>query len=193
LTFERPFDRFRAGQYVCVGLPALRERREYSVYSSEGEPHLTILIREVEGGAVSPRLAALRPGDRISVEGPFGRLAAFPGEGPHLFVATGTGISPFHSMAVSYPGLEYVLIHGVRTVDDLSLASGFSSDRVVSCVSRGHGGTFTGRVTDFLRRWEVPPGSRAYLCGNCAMIFESFDLLMAAGLASDRIATEVYF
>jgi NAD(P)H-flavin reductase len=80
--------------------------REYSVYSSPGDEYLEILVKEVDGGYVSTRLGALKPGDGVAVDGPFGFFTIDEDWRDHryVFVATGTGISPFHDFVRSYPG-----------------------------------------------------------------------------------------
>jgi ferredoxin/flavodoxin---NADP+ reductase len=75
------------------------------------------LVREIEGGKVSGRLKKLKPGTEIEVEGPFGFFKFDPekfASQKFLFVATGTGISPFHSFVRTFPELDYQLVHGVR-------------------------------------------------------------------------------
>lgn len=196
LTFERAGLSFQTGQYLSLGIPGHREQREYSIYSGESDAHLTVLVKEISEGLVSRRLAALKPGDALHVDGPFGYFtldAARKKGGPLLLVATGTGISPFHSFVTSFPTLEYTLVHGVRHAADLALEQDFTPSRVISCVSRGEGGVVRGRVTDALKTMTIVPETHAFLCGNCDMIYEVFDLLRGIGVASDRIYTEVYF
>lgn len=196
LTFERPGLSFQTGQYLSLGIPGFREQREYSIYSGEAENFLTVLVKEVPQGLVSRRLAALRPGDPVHVDGPFGYFTldqARKTSAPLLFLATGTGISPFHSFVKTYPGLDYTLLHGIRHAADLALERDFDPGNVVSCVSREPGGGFQGRITQRLKSMTVDPQTHAFLCGNCDMIYEAFDLLRAAGVSSDRIYTEVYF
>lgn len=196
LTFERPSWTFQTGQYVSLGLPGHREQREYSIYSGETEKTLTVLVKEVEGGLVSRRLAAVKPGERLHVDGPFGYFtieAPLRTRDPLLFLATGTGISPFHSFVATRPDLDYTLLHGVRKAEELALASGFDKTKLITCVTREAGGSFQGRITERLKTLDVRPGTHAFLCGNCDMIYEAFDLLRAAGVSSDRIYTEVYF
>jgi len=196
LTFERPNLDFQTGQYLSLGIPGHREQREYSIYSGESEDSLTVLIKEVPEGLVSRRLAALVPGDKLHVDGPFGYFTLEPARktgAPLLFLATGTGISPFHSFVATRPDLDYLLFHGIRQASDTALERGFDPAKVVSCVSREAGTGFHGRVTDRLKTLEVDPRTHAFLCGNCDMIYEAFDLLRAAGVSSDRIYTEVYF
>ena len=112
---------------------------------------------------------------------------------PLLFLATGTGISPFHSFVTTRPDLRYTLLHGVRFAAETALEAGFDPAQVHSCVSREDGGSFRGRVTAKLKTLSLSPSTHAFLCGNCDMIYEAFDVLRAAGVASDRIYTEVYF
>jgi len=199
-TFVLRFDRggisFRPGQYLRLGLPERIDRREYSIYSAVGDAYLEVLVREVEGGLVSGQLRRLRPGDELAVEGPFGTFTR-PNDasvqGRYLLVATGTGISPFHSFALSDSTLDYLLLHGVRASSEFYEHSSFDSRRLVRCVTRERGGDFAGRVTDYLR--SHPQGSDAlcYLCGNCDMIYEAFAILRDQGFAPERIYTEVYF
>ena len=196
LTFERPGMRFRTGQYVSLGIPGHREQREYSIYSGEQDQDLSVLVREVPEGLVSRRLAKLVPGDQVHVDGPFGYFtpdAAFRAGAPLLFLATGTGISPFHSYIRTYPDLGYTLLHGVRTLKETALEADFVPAQVVSCVSQEDQGNFRGRITDRLRAGTLPPETHAFLCGNCDMIYEAFDILRGFGVPSDHIATEVYF
>jgi ferredoxin/flavodoxin---NADP+ reductase len=195
LRIERGELEFEAGQYVHVGpLPGI-ERREYSVYSSPSENFLEILVKEVPGGSVSPRLRRLEPGEKVDVEGPYGFFRIEPGqeESPHLFLATGTGISPFHCFAAAYPELDYLLVHGVRTVEERYDHGCYPPERVISCVSRGEGGDYSGRVTDWLRENPARSGAQVYLCGNCDMIYEAYDILGGQGVPSDRVHAEVYF
>ncbi len=196
LTFERAGISFRTGQYLSLGIPGQREQREYSIYSGEGDPQLSVLVREVPEGLVSRRLAKLVPGDGLHVDGPFGYFTpdtALKSGGPLLFLATGTGISPFHSMVQTHPHLNYTLLHGVRTCAELALEEDFLGENLVACVSREDGAAYRGRITDRLKDLTVPPESHAFLCGNCDMIYEAFDVLRGFGIPSDRISTEVYF
>lgn len=199
-TFVLRFDRhgleFSPGQYISVGLPDEIHRREYSVYSSMNESaFLEILVKEVAAGHVSKVLRRLRPGDELVVEGPFGffTLDERYRENRYVFVATGTGISPFHCMAHSFPELRYQIVHGVRTVAERYEVEVYPRERYLSCVSREWGGDYRGRVTDFWRESEPDPDSRYYVCGNCDMIYELFDILQAAGVPHDHLFAEVYF
>ena len=98
---RRPF-RFAPGQFQFLrlhsaGVPA--EEHPFSIASSptrSGWISLTIK----ESGDYTAGIGRVRPGDRATVHGPFGRFShtLHPGEEGLVFVAGGVGITPFMSM-----------------------------------------------------------------------------------------------
>lgn len=196
LRVDRKGLAFDPGQYINVGPHGSIAMREYSVYSGAEEDFLEILVKEVKGGVVSQALRRAKPGEEVSLEGPFGFFVIEPEQrrsGKFLFIASGTGISPFHSFIKSYPDLDYRLLHGVRSAGELYDREVFDPKRFVSCVSREETGDFHGRVTDYLRANPADPESLCYLCGNCDMIYEAFDILRGQGVSADHLFAEVYF
>jgi len=194
IRFERHGLEFEPGQYIRVGVDGDPEIRDYSVYSGGDADDLEVLVRRVEDGLVSKQLCDLKAGEEVSVGGPYGhfRLIDSIRKKPLLFVATGTGISPFHSFAESYPDLQFRLIHGTARLEEAYDADHYG-DRYFHCVSREEGGDFKGRVTEYLASLDIDPETNAFLCGNCDMIYEAFDLLQDKGLPTAQIHTEVYF
>ena len=187
---------FEPGQYVTVGLDGEVDAREYSIYSCPHDDYLEILVKRVPGGYLSPRLQRLVPGQKLHVDGPFGFFTISEAQragARFLFIASGTGISPFHCFARAYPGIDYTLLHGVRRCNERYEMNTYQRARYTACVSRQNGGDFSGRVTDYLRRHPVDPASLCYLCGNCDMIYEAFDILKEQGVAAERLFAEVYF
>ena len=195
LRFDRNGLDFAPGQYLSVGPGDDIHMREYSVYSSPKEDYLEILVKLVDGGHVSNRLRALRPGDAVRVDGPFGFFTIDDDwrERRFVLIATGTGLSPFHSFVESYPELDYQLLHGVREVSERYEHGTYAGDRYLSCISRDDSGDYRGRVTDYLRAHSPDPAARYYLCGNCDMIYEAFDILQDAGVPHNQLFAEVYF
>ena len=99
LRFSREGLAFRAGQWVNLGLPRGTDRREYTLYSSPRMRFLEVLVKEIPEGRLSPALRLCRPGDELEVDGPHGSFSIVQGSrssARFLFVATGTGVSPFH-------------------------------------------------------------------------------------------------
>jgi NAD(P)H-flavin reductase len=187
---------FQTGQFVILKIPGSSEKREYSVYSGENNDFLEVLVREIEGGKVSGRLKKLKPGTEIEVEGPFGFFKFNPEKfdsKKFLFVATGTGISPFHSFVRTFPKLDYQLIHGVRLKEEAYEHVGYQKEKVMLCLSGEETGDFYGRVTDFLFTQKIDRETNCFLCGNSEMIYEVFDILTGKGIPVSNIYSEVYF
>ena len=63
LRFDKREVDFAPGQYLSVGPAGDINMREYSVYSGPSEDYLEILVKRVDGGYVSNRLATLQAGD----------------------------------------------------------------------------------------------------------------------------------
>ena len=98
---KRPFE-FAPGQFQFLrlyGADIPAEEHPFSIASSptrSGWISLTIK----ESGDFTAGINRVRPGDRATVHGPFGRFShtLHPGEGGLVFVAGGVGITPFMSM-----------------------------------------------------------------------------------------------
>ena len=198
LQFQRNGVVFEPGHHLHVGIPGSVDVREYSVFSGINDNYLEILVKEVDDGVVSAQLHGLRPGDGVQVHGPYGffLLTNDYQKRKHYLVATGTGIAPFRCYARSAADFEYQVIHGVRSPEEQYARDAFPAHRYTSCVSggkTGDGDVFAGRVTDFLRGRDIDPDGLYYLCGNCDMIYEVYDILKSAGIGTKNIFAEVYF
>jgi ferredoxin--NADP+ reductase len=200
LRLERGDLSFRPGQWINLGRAESLQRREYTIYSPPSEDFIEVLVKEVEGGAVSRDLRRCRAGDMLEVDGPHGSFCIDPAavSGRFLFIGTGTGISPFHCLVLSHAGLDYEVLHGVRSGQQLYDHEVFDPQRFVACVSGAEGPTgqrreHAGRVTSFLRETPVEPTRFCYLCGNSDMIYECYAILRGFGVPAARIFAEVYF
>lgn len=196
LRFDRGNIQFKPGQHIIVGLKGELDQREYSIYSGENDDYLEILVREVLDGSVSLQLKQCKPGQLLQVNGPFGsfRLETFDRFSRKLvFIATGTGISPFHSFVRSYPGIDYTILHGVRYSDEAYEKDAYDPLRYFLCLSKESKGGHKGRVTRFLPSYPVDLDMLFYLCGNNNMIYEVYHILRNKGIPDQNIFTEVYF
>ena len=195
VRFDRNNLSFTPGQYLSVAVGNDQQAREYSIYSTLVDQYLEILVKEVENGIVSKRLKKLKAGDFLRVNGPMGAFANDIADDNsfRLFVASGTGISPFHSIIKSKHLQNYQLVHGVRGKNEAYDRIEYSSEKYVLCTSRESSGNFKGRVSDFLSNQKLPQNTKAYLCGNCDMIFEVYDILTDKGISVENIHSEVYF
>jgi ferredoxin/flavodoxin---NADP+ reductase len=196
LRFDRGNMQFKAGQHIIVGLKGEMDQREYSVYSGENDDYLEILVREIPEGNVSLKLKQRKPGESLQVNGPFGSfgLETFNMFSRKLFfIASGTGISPFHSFVRSYPGINYTLIHGVRYKNEAYERDDYDPARYNLCTSKEYNEGHRGRVTRFLPGYPVNPDMLFYVCGNNNMIYEVYHILRDKGIPDENIFSEVYF
>lgn len=197
---------FKPGQHLSVGPKNDLNMREYSVYSGDKENYLDILVKEVKEGLVSKELKRLKPKEEIKIEGPFGFFVIEEHEKkkPLYMIATGTGISPFHCFAISYPALPFTVLHGVRYTSDLYDKDIFFKEHIlfIPCISSPINkadksdkipNVFHGRVTEYLKAQTIDTEGIYFLCGNCDMIYEVFDILQQNGVAPEQIKAEVYF
>jgi NAD(P)H-flavin reductase len=148
-----------------------------------------------------------RPGEHVRLSGPGGsfRLAE-PLDGDLVFVATGTGISPFRPMiarALEVSTRERLtLLFGVRTEADILFRQEFEAlaereprFRFLPTLSRPEAGWkgLAGHVQAHLGL-ALAGHSRldVYLCGRKEMIAEMRPLLTASGIPSSRVYYERY-
>ena len=196
LRLDRQDFQFEPGQYVVIRIPDMKKGREYSIFSATTDDFLDFLIREIPAGEFSQYLRHLTPGAELDLEGPKGYfiLNEKTKQGhPTLMIASGTGISPFHSFVKSYPGLTYRVLHGVHFADEAYGREAFNPDNYVLCTSRHNSGDYFGRVTNYLKEHPEEKNTICYLCGNSEMIEEVTAILEKYGLPPENIRTEVFF
>lgn len=196
LRLDRRNFEFEAGQYVILREPGGKQGREYSIFSGTFENHLDFLIREIPVGHFSGYLRKLAPGAEVDVEGPRGFF--IPDQRtlrgmPSVFIATGTGISPFHSFVKSFPDLDYTVIHGVKYTFESYGSESFKADNQIICSSQDSKSNYRGRVTDYLKKTGLDKNAVYYLCGNAGMIDDVSTFLENAGINPGDIRSEVYF
>jgi ferredoxin--NADP+ reductase len=201
--------RFRAGQYVKVGVPGGRQG-SFSLASAPHEAHVELCIELVPGGRLTPRLFSLAAGAPLELgtraKGSF--LLDRTGR-THLMVATVTGIAPLRSMlrAALHDGTSdsFVVLHGASHADELpyleelrALAATDPRVRYVPTVSRpddprnvgwrgetGRVDALAVRVADSLDRVDT----RAYACGNPGMVATVTRALRERGVS---VTSEVF-
>ena len=219
---------FSAGQFAVLGLPGKAPRcensepdvqpvdqdklirRAYSIGSASDQTgELEFYISLVASGGLSPRLLALREGDRVylspKVKGSF-TLDAVPDDKNLVLISTGTGITPYISMvrsqAMATTGRKVAILQGVRHSWDLGydevlqgLLAQHADLSYLSIVSRpaqektpwqGH----TGHVQELWKggalekTWGFSPSpedTHVFLCGNPGMIEGTQVLLEGKG------------
>ena len=216
LVVAAEIEPYAPGQFVNLALErrGAIERRSYSIASPPGEP-LAFLVTEVPGGALTPDLVRLAPGDPLFVEPKpqgFFTLKWVPPAAELWMVATGTGLGPFLALLKSAEVWErferVVLVHGVREAPHLAhraeldrltqTRSGRFSFVPVLSREPAERGILHGRVTTLLGDGSLeaaagialsPDRSHVMLCGNPGMIEEMTTRLGERGLRKHRVRT----
>jgi ferredoxin-NADP reductase len=196
LRTDKNHIQFTPGQWLNINLRNDSIKRKYSIYSGKDEPHLEFLIREVPEGYLTPKLKPIRPGNELEIFGPKGKFALTTIDHENdklLFVSTGTGIAPFHSMIKSHPTLNYKLVHGVRVSREAYHREDYDPQRLTVCTSQEKGADFHGRVTHYLENANLAGFDHIFICGNRQMIGDVTGIALSKGLLPEKIHTEVYF
>jgi len=219
---------FEPGQFAVIGLtgaaprhpladveepppdPDKLIRRAYSISSSSlTREYLELYIALVTSGALTPRLFALRMGDRLwlgpKITGMF-TLDRVPEDKHVVLIATGTGLAPYMSMLTTHlicdSPRKFAVLHGARHSWDLGyraeltnlqrLCPNFSYYPTISRPQHEPvpwPGT-TGYVQDLWRAGCVerawgfspsPESTQVFLCGSPAMIDDVVPMLESEG------------
>ncbi len=100
LTNPWPDARFHPGQYISVNMESLgrKETRQYSITRFTPQT-ISIAVRKIEGGKVSPQMHALKAGSRVELVGKIkGEFTLDAADKKILFVAGGVGLTPILAM-----------------------------------------------------------------------------------------------
>jgi len=194
ISFLRDFD-FIPGQVLKIATDNNHPPRIYSICSGNKEKEIRILFNIKDDGFLTPKLAAMIPGEQIMVSKPYG---SFVGRREKAWwIATGTGIAPFYSMIKSGLNQNKKLIHGVRYLNQFYFEDELEeelNENYVRCCSRESScNTIPGRVTDYLNEMENLPDVKYYICGQALMVVEVRDLLIKRGIKFENIMAEIYF
>lgn len=214
LRVEGPQLAFEAGQFVRIALDIDGERvaRPFSFVNPPSDPVQEFYGIVVPEGPLSPRLAALAPGDTLYMAtNPAGFLVLSElSDAESLWlISTGTGIAPFLSiLRTEAPWKRYrnvVLVHAVRHAEELVYREMIQTIaqarnlRYVSFVSREAApGSLAGRIPAAISdgRLEDAAGvrfvaedSQVMLCGNPQMLRDATAALLARGLRKHRRRT----
>lgn len=89
----------RAGQFFLwrfLDGPGWSRAHPYSLSAPPTAGGLRITVKDLGDG--SARVASLRPGTRVLVEGPYGAMTAVPGSRPVVLIAAGIGITAIRAL-----------------------------------------------------------------------------------------------
>jgi ferredoxin-NADP reductase len=206
---------FTPGQFATIlfehnGKPM---RRPYSIASAPFETKLTnsikLIVKKVENGPGTTMLWNLNVGDTVKMMGPLGVFVLKEEfmDGPLMFIATGTGIAPFRSMALHLKHIGFThpitIVAGYRYAqNELCSELKALSDNTFTCnyhvaISRPHESNPTleasaRRVTDLELLRLAKNHKQIFLCGLYDMIKDVGSELSKLRIERTRIHFERY-
>jgi propane monooxygenase reductase subunit len=197
---DQPFE-FKPGQYVDIRIPGDEEHhRSFSMANTSTSPdELEFMIKLYPGGRFSGLLAdgAIKPGDELSVTGPYG-VFTLRASSPRrlLFIGGGAGMAPIlsllRSLAETESERDAIYYYGARTEADLFHLEelGALPARFVPALSEQTNGWAgeCGLITDVIDRLEGDVTDvDAYVCGPPPMVEAAIALLEARGVPEAHI------
>lgn len=198
--------KFLPGQYVNIAIPETPAARSYSFANAPGVGELVFYVRLIEGGAMGDYLLhRARPGEPLTLRGPFGRFFHRRGKAPMLMIAGGTGLAPMlsilHDLAEQGESPSRILlVYGANRAADLFCLDELARLRerlgcldVVACVAATEGEWTgpVGLVSDVAAAQEFDFGAvDVYLCGPPPMIEHAESLLVPRGARRERLFAE---
>ena len=131
IKFEKPQNfNYKAGQY-CIFEHTLGEdliKRSYSLSSSPTEDFLQITVKHIPNGIMSTYLHQMKIGDSLVFVGPIGKFVFDESFKNVVFIAGGSGISPFRAMCKyvfdkNIKDIKITVIYGSRSPEDIIMVN----------------------------------------------------------------------
>ncbi len=211
LTFkshERPD--YKPGQFFMIEFMRAEKipKRSYSVASSPTKKGLLDLaVKKMPGGWISKLLNEAEPGEEFMLDGPWGHFV-FDSQkmGDIVLLSAGSGIAPFRAFCQyiidNKLDTKVTLVYSNKTEEDiickadlLDFAKQIKGMDLVLTLSREEkAGYRHGRIDDSLVSKIIASHKEAdyFICGPPAMVTDTEQLLLANGIAKEKIKTEKF-
>jgi len=214
--FEKPPEfTFKAGQAVDVTLLGDADKvgppHAFSLVSAPYEAQLTIATRLRES-AFKQTLKAMKPGERLHLEGPLGSLTLHNNRArPAVFIAGGIGVTPFVSILrqAAHTHLEQrlILLYSNRRPEDAAFLSELQANErknghfsLLATMTQAGKSTVpwsgqTGSIDQSLvkRACSELTAPIFYIAGPPAMVEGLRETLNSAGIDDDDIRSEEFY
>jgi ferredoxin-NADP reductase/MOSC domain-containing protein YiiM len=212
----RPLIAAQPGQFIVLRMqpepngPAVL--RNYSLSDLPSADHYRVSIKlEVNGAASTYLHNHVRAGDLLDVAAPRGSFTLQPGDNQVVLLSAGVGATPvlamLHSLAAEISPRQVWWLFGARNGKDHPFAE--ESRNLVKALP--HGKRFivysspdpqdrpgldfdaSGRITvEVFEKLGVLRDADFYLCGPASFLRDLSDGLVAWGVSSDRVRTEIF-
>ena len=181
ITIQLPKDKmfdFVPGQYIRLEIDG-EDPRYFSIASAPRANNTIDIHVRNSGQNLSYRLCHnIQLGEKLSISHPMGSLCMHETDAPVVFIAGGTGITPFLAMLEANPNKPVTLYWGMQSEYEFYIRPHRQGLAVHYCVE-------TYPVDDFLK--DRIEGAHIYLSGPPAMVKDSRVKLLAAGVEPSNI------
>lgn len=163
------------GQFIQVKTSQLLRRPFAVMDSNPAAGTIDIGIHRVGRG--SDELCRVKPGDELSILGPFGQGFNLPNRGTIILVGGGSGLFPLYFLGrqAAAAGLEVISLLGFASRDRSFLSEQFRdiSHRLMLCSEAGdldRPGFVTAGLSEVLGQIDPAQPATIYACGPIAML-----------------------
>lgn len=198
---------FRAGQFCFLRLSGhkLYARHPFTISSAPQDNDLSFTVKNT--GRFTAVLSSLKEGDKINIDGPFGRFVERAGREELVFIAGGVGITPFHSLIRDLlkknSKVKIVLIYCVKKEKDLVFrtefdalkSNRFNSTYVLSREDNNCQGVCHGLLSEEIVKTSLS-GMKAplfYICGPVPLKQKAQEIIKSLGFSKKDIIVEDFF
>jgi ferredoxin-NADP reductase len=207
LELDAPLE-FKAGQFMKVILGEGKDLEHYLSFSnSPTEKGYIEFTKKISDSKFSHALCALKAGDNVKVQAPFGKFTLEGIDAPKIaFLSGGIGITPIRSMmkyaADANLGKDMVLLYANRTIKDIAFRDDLNAIQRqyprlkvvhVLCESEPGFKCSVGVINSEIVKGDIPDylERKFFLCGPPGMV-EAMKKILADELAlpKEYIITE---
>ncbi len=191
-TIEKPDNfNFESGQAVDVSINdgKLKEvKRPFTITSKKNDLVIEFIIKNYpEKDGITKKLHELKPGDELLVSEPFGEIR-FKGQG--VFIAGGTGVTPFISIFRNFDVEKSSLIFSNKTPLDIiaekELKEIFKDYLFFVLTKKGNKKIDKNFIQKNIKNFN----QKFYICGPSLMVKELKNILLELGIKNENIVHE---
>jgi len=191
---------YRAGQFVFLSFhnkELSKEQHPFSIASKSNDKEIKVVVKSL--GDFTSRLAHLKPGNKVFVEGPYGMFNEKHSEKDCVWLAAGIGITPFMGMAEDFAhhgknrvhlfysvrGHEHLIgINELREVEQKN-----DKFKVIPWITHTNGHLGIKEITNVVGNLR---DKEFYLCGPSAFKDSLVNALLEAGVSKGQIHMEEF-
>jgi predicted ferric reductase len=187
-----------AGQFAFVTFDTGEGAHPFTIASHwKGDGTISFLVKEL-GDYTATLPTALKKGDTVTVEGPYGEFNFDSGKKRQIWIGGGIGIAPFagrmKTLAVQPDGRTIDLFHATTLYEDSAIAAlnqdvAASGVKLHLSVDAKDGFLDAGKIIAAVPDWK---DADVWFCGPSAMGEALRSGLTAKGLSSDDFHAELF-